>query len=72
MKTIISFFVIFFVLMQAFAQSTIPGGFQKSIYNDETVKFFSSPPNWAPEVKFHINALSAATFDQKKKVMLIF
>ena len=57
--------------MNALAQPTVLGGFQKSIYNDEQVKVFDSPV-WAPEVKFHINAPSASTLNPHKKVMLIF
>jgi len=66
-----SFFVLLFFSLCAVAQPTVLGGFQKSIYNDEQIKIFSSPV-WAPDVKFHINAPSAATFDPKKKVKLIF
>ncbi len=71
MRTTISLFVLFFSSIYAVSQPTVLGGFQKSIYNDEQVKVFNSPA-WAPEVKFHINAPSAATFDRNKKVMLIF
>ena len=71
MKTIISFFVLFFISLYVFAQPAFLAGFQKSIYNDEQVRIFDSPA-WAPEVKFHINAPSAASFNPKKKVMLIF
>ena len=71
MKNTISFFALILISINALAQPVVLGGFQKSIYNDEQVKVFSSPA-WAPEVKFHINAPSAATFDPHKKVMLIF
>lgn len=71
MKTTISFILLFFFTTFAVAKPTVLGGFQKSIYNNEQVMVFSSPA-WAPEVKFHINAPSAATFDPHKKVMLIF
>ncbi len=71
MKVTINFFLLFVISVYSAAQPTVLGGFQKSIYSDEQVKVFSSPV-WAPEVKFHINAPSAATFDPKKKVMLIF
>jgi len=71
LKTTISFILLFFFTTYAVAKPTVLGGFQKSIYNDEQVMVFSSP-TWAPEVKFHINAPSAATFDPHKKVMLIF
>jgi CubicO group peptidase (beta-lactamase class C family) len=71
LKSTICFFVLFVISIYAVAQPTVLGGFQKSIYYDEQVKVFSSPV-WAPEVKFHINAPSATTFDPQKKVMLIF
>ncbi|MDD4969564.1 MAG: hypothetical protein PHT07_09060 [Paludibacter sp.] len=70
MKTILSFLVQFFIIISVLAQPTVLGGFQKSINYDEQVKVFESPA-WAPDVKFHINAPSAATFDRKKKVQLI-
>lgn len=74
MKIIISTFRILILLsisVFSTAQPTVLGGFQKSVYNDEQVRVFASPV-WAPEVKFHINAPSASTFDPAKKVKLIF
>jgi hypothetical protein len=49
---------------------TLPG-FLKSFYYNEQIRIFESP-SWAPEVKFHINAPSVQSFDQNKKVLLIF
>jgi len=71
LKTIISLYILFFITIPVIAQPTILGGFQKSIYSNEQVRVINSPA-WAPDVEFHINAPSAATFDRKKKVMLIF
>jgi hypothetical protein len=73
LKTFLNFlvFISLFFSIHAFGQPTVLDGFQKSIYFGEQVRDFSSPV-WAPEVKIHINAPAATTFDPKKKVMLIF